>query len=1007
MKKVTRKLKMEAVMLCLSIAVMSSCTGAGKGVFITFDWQDGSPTERGEATEGKVAIPAVRSHHSDPAKIFAGWYVSTDGPSRGAAPTTEGGGFSGPESFAGLVKSVTYYAHWLDPAHSSSVETYDNDYRGGEKIRLGYSASSGVKLIDRNGAEVDPAAYAANGSNPVFKDLNKNGKLDIYEDWRRSTEERAKDLAARLRADEDGVHQIAGLMLYSAHQRSWASSTPTQAQLAFLMNDDLRHVLIASSAPAGRMGNHAEWNNNIQALVEGLGYGIPANNSSDPRHGTSSSSNAEYYSSNQGVSAWPSSLGLAATFDPAITKQFGKIASIEYRAMGIATALSPQIDIATDPRWGRFNGTFGEDPKLASAMSKAYVDGFQTTYVGGIGDTPVTGAWGMHSVNAMMKHWPGGGGGEGGRDAHYNFGKYAVFPGGMWEAHLVPFVDGSLSLDDGTGMATAVMPYYTISYMQVPGSQPNSTDGPGAMLNMANAYSDYMINGVLRDSYRYEGVVCTDWNVVGPNIKPGSMFDTDLPGMIWGVDDHYPDAAAMGYEDMAKRAKLLLSAGVDQFGGLNTVEPIMRAYNDNTLTPPSEKAALLDQLEQSAYRLLKNIFNTGLFENPYLDVENSVAAIGAYDFMKAGYEAQLKSTVLLKNAGNLLPLDRSSGIYAPGADEATLKLLESYFGAGKVSALNAAGADAAIVFLNSVSSGGGSRENGINAYSPINLDYKAYTAAKARAVSIAGEPLRMEEIVGVMENRSYKGQTVAAQTDSPSAEDQLGWLKAAKDSGKPVIVVLTVTNPPPLGEVEPSANAIVVNFQSQKSAVLDIVVGSTRYGDEQAAPVSIRPTALLPMQFPRDMNEVETQLEDVPRDMIPYADSEGNRYDFGFGLSYGRSGSVKIDETVNPGYAAFVTENATPMAAPLNKGDSRSAYSIEKRRKVTFDFGYKEAPEDKANKNITMIVLAGDKVTPLAPPIREGLYCTGWFTTPGGAGMADFNQPITSNVVYYALWQAL
>jgi hypothetical protein len=154
------------------------------------------------------------------------------------------------------------------------------------------------------------------------------------------------------------------------------------------------------------------------------------------------------------------------------------------------------------------------------------------------------------------------------------------------------------------------------------------------------------------------------------------------------------------------------------------------------------------------------------------------------------------------------------------------------------------------------------------------------------------------------------------------------------------------------------------------------------------------------------MNEVETQLEDVPRDMIPYADSEGNRYDFGFGLSYGRSGSVRIDQTINPGYATFVLENAAPMTAPRNKGDSRSAYSIEKRRKVTFDFGYKEAPEDKANKNIIMIVLAGDKVAPPASPIRDGHKFAGWSATPDGARAADFNQPITSNAVYYAFWQA-
>ncbi len=88
----------------------------------------------------------------------------------------------------------------------------------------------------------------------------------------------------------------------------------------------------------------ARWNNNAQALAEGLGLGIPINNSSDPRHGTIA--NAEYNAGAGGnISMWPGSLGLAATFDPAVVKQFGSIAALEYRALGIDTDISPQFDI--------------------------------------------------------------------------------------------------------------------------------------------------------------------------------------------------------------------------------------------------------------------------------------------------------------------------------------------------------------------------------------------------------------------------------------------------------------------------------------------------------------------------------------------------------------------------------------------------------------------------------------------------------------------------------------
>ena len=214
-------------------------------------------------------------------------------------------------------------------------------------------------------------------------------------------------------------------------------------QRDFLTNDGVRHVLITSvESPEAA----ARWNNNLQALVEGTGLGIPANNSSDPRHRTRAE--AEFNAGSGGeISMWPDSIGLAATFDPDLVQQFGEIASKEYRALGIATALSPQIDLATEPRWFRFSGTFGEDPDLATDMARTYVEGFQSSET----DAAVEGRWGYQSVNAMAKHWPGGGPGEAGRDAHFGFGKYAVYPGGNFDLHLLPFTRWSLQSDRRNG----------------------------------------------------------------------------------------------------------------------------------------------------------------------------------------------------------------------------------------------------------------------------------------------------------------------------------------------------------------------------------------------------------------------------------------------------------------------------------------------------------------------------------------------------------------------------
>ncbi|MDP9041829.1 MAG: beta-glucosidase, partial [Bacteroidota bacterium] len=299
------------------------------------------------------------------------------------------------------------------------VESEDPGYilvRNPKGQTLGYSNISGVKILKVDGL--------------FFKDLNKNGLLDKYEDWRLPVDIRARDLASKMSID-----QIAGLMLYSGHQAIPSMPGPmgkatyndkpfnesganawdlTDQQKIFLTKDNLRHVLITSVQTPEVA---ARWNNSMQALVEGIGLGIPSNNSTDPRNSTNAG--VEYTAGAGGkISQWPESLGMAATFDPSIVQQFGHIAASEYRALGITTALSPQIDLGTEPRWSRINGTFGEDPQLDADMARAYVDGFQTS----TDSTEISGGWGYSSINAMIKHWPGGGPEEAGRDAHFAYG---------------------------------------------------------------------------------------------------------------------------------------------------------------------------------------------------------------------------------------------------------------------------------------------------------------------------------------------------------------------------------------------------------------------------------------------------------------------------------------------------------------------------------------------------------------------------------------------------------
>ncbi len=717
---------------------------------------------------------------------------------------------------------------------------------------LGYSPKSGVMLI-KSGVF-------------TFKDLNRNGKLDKYEDWRLPVDERAKDLASKM-----SIEQIAGLMLYSRHQaipgggRGFFAGTYngktfeesgakpydlSDQQKEFLTKDNLRHVLITSvQSPEVA----AKWNNNMQALVEGFGLGIPANTSSDPRHGTSA--NAEFNAGAGGnISMWPGSLGLAATFNPEIVKQFGQIGAMEYRALGITTALSPQIDLATEPRWNRFSGTFGEDTKLATDMARAYIDGFQTS----TGKKEIANGWGYTSVNAMVKHWPGGGSGEAGRDAHYGFGKYAVYPGNNFQMHFIPFTEGAFKLEGKTKMASAVMPYYTISYNQDVKNKEN----------VANNYNSYIINDLLRNKYKYDGVVCTDWLVTGDE----TAIDVFITGKPWGVEKL----------SIAERHYKVLMAGVDQFGGNNDAKPVIEAYNMGV--KEHGEAFMRKRFEQSAVRLLKNIFRPGLFENPYVDPEESKHTVGKPEFMAAGYNAQLNSVVMVKNKGNILPLQKGKTVYlpkryrpagrnflgipTPERNEYPVKIdiVKKYFNVTD----NPDEADFALVFIESPNTGNGytadDAKAGGNGYIPISLQYGEYTAKDARDPSMAGgDPLEK------FTNRTYKGKSTKAinLTDLAMVNDTY-----AKMKGKPVIVSVDVTNPMVFSEFEKNANAILVNFGVQGQAALDIITGKTD------------PSGLLPLQMPADMATVEKQFEDVPHDMVCYKDSEGHVYDFAYGLNW-------------------------------------------------------------------------------------------------------------------------
>lgn len=724
---------------------------------------------------------------------------------------------------------------------------------------LGCARDSGVRLLRDDGR--------------AFKDLNKNGALDPYEDWRLDAETRAEDLARRM-----SVEEIAGLMVVCDGLSNNFAGKPDDSQKTAL---DSHIRCVRSDAASRSVEDQANWNNVMQAYAESTALGIPVQFYADLQNG----------SPKTGVSPWPDNMALAASFDPFLTREaYGQIAK-EYRALGITTLFGPQADLATEPRWGSATGSFGEDPALASDMTAAAVNALQSTYDGEGGDI----GWGADSVNAMMKHWPGDGAAQAGRASYDAAGSYTVYPGGAFETSLIPFIDGGLMLDGETGSASAVMTSYSIAWLE--DAEYGESVGAG--------FSEHMIR--LLRGYGFDGVICTGRDVVS--------------GKNWGVEDL----------TRAQRVRRAIGVGVDQFGGEVKTDAILEGIA--LLMDEMGEEAGTARLRASARRLLLNSFRVGLFENAYLDVEQSKATVANGAATARAFAAQEKTIVMLKNDGAIrenasddkpvayIPLVFTPGFAGQTASSAVLPvdraLIEEYFtpvtdtvsdvwtGPAdengrptlaykdiiRASAEQLARCDLALVFARtpmSVSGRGvaGGFDIGTQSYIPISLQYGEYTADSDAVPreSIAGRILIKTtetpygaQTVAYRENQSYYGHT--AKADNATDLDMILYAAGNMPEEAKIIVAVNAAGPSSVAqmvvsEFERRADAILYGFNIDNRSFLAIAAGKRE------------PVALLPAGLPKDMIAVESQWEDVPRDMECHVDAAGNTYDFAFGMNW-------------------------------------------------------------------------------------------------------------------------
>ena len=752
---------------------------------------------------------------------------------------------------------------------------------------LGYSTNSGLQLIQVDG-------YA-------FKDLNRNNLLDQFEDWRVDFEARAKAMV-----DEFTVEQMMGMKM-----NPFGGWKVNQDTLDTIIKNSLdigyRQLRAPSSGSMFDARTKVNWNNMVQEYIEGLDniVCIPAVWIDDPRSGD--------------VSSWPSNLGLSATFDPEVGAQFGRMMSEEWRAMGVSMQVATQMDLATEPRWKRIPGTFGEDPALSMDVARAVINGWQSTYDEEGNDL----GWGIHSVNNQMKHFPGDGAAEGGRESHTRDGAYNIFPGGQFYTHLLPFI-ACMDLPGKTEAVSAAMTNYSVG-IEADGS-------PVGGERLGSSYSTYKINQLLREEYGWDGYILTDFGI--------------LTNKNYGVEKLTP----------AEKRLATLQAGCDAFGGeggegQECVDLAMETYE---LGVTNLGQAEMDEImKKSTERILRTHFNIGIVDNPYLDYQVAESTANKLTHEAAGHQAHLKSIVMLKNSDGIIN-KATSGVQKPkvyipmvyieatggwrstpasaklGLDLETAgeyyevvtdRIAETLTGPAddegkptlsqndiiRASKEEIAECDFAIVRISNPKNGnptfseaGGMRDDGNEnsnvdeerqayTYLPISLQYRPYTANSEYVPkeTLGGDMVEVTEngtTKLVKENRSYFGETGIITNES-----HLDFVLKTASAAEKVIVLLDMSNPMVFKEFESEVDAILVGFGGNRAdnvpdkAFLEIITGQ------------VEPSGLLPLQMPANMETVEAQFEDVPRDMECHVDSDGNAYDFAFGLNW--SGVIKDERT--------------------------------------------------------------------------------------------------------------
>jgi beta-glucosidase len=727
-----------------------------------------------------------------------------------------------------------------------------------------------------------------------FKDLNANGRLDPYEDWRLPVSQRVDDLVARMTLPEK-----AGMLLIATNNPGCGGGITPEGR-ALIETEHMTRFILRSSVVnvpadcnvrlegfAARRGygqtpeQMASYTNAIQEAREATRLGIPALFKDNARNHVETN---PLFGISQGAGAFtefPKEAGLAAAAlgagsppnangtipanlrgDMAVITRFTRVMGQEWRAIGMRGMYGYMADLTTEPRWSRAHETFSEDATLVSDIMGTLVSGLQgPVQSGGLALSAQT------SVALTLKHFPGGGPQQMGWDPHYSFGKNQFYtdPSGRYGFgyHLKPF---QAAITSGV---SSVMPYYGVPI--------------GAVYNgrrfdeVGMAFSPQIIDQLLRKDLGFKGYVNSDSGIIEER--------------GWGLEGNRINPATGAGFTVADRTASSIKVGTD----------ILSEFRKNKTITDLVASGQLDErrnIDPAVRRLLMEQFSFGLFENPYVDAGAARAAIGTPANRTLGFDTQRQSVVLLKNSG-ILPLKRGANVYNLGFDQAALTARGfnvTQGGSGAARARVPAGTDVVLIKImidnsgastyasNDPATGGRIVDPSFGLIDPITgkaqvtwgdqdpCVYAPYSEGKAtdcidNALRFGGAFPWESGMLALSDIATAKSWRM-----TPSLADIQG---AMSEIGDPSRVVISVyfRNPYVLDEASGvlRAGGLLATFGVSDAAQLDVIAGR------------VRPRGRLPFALPKTVRSVAQQYPDAPG----YGETtDGALFPFGFGLSW-------------------------------------------------------------------------------------------------------------------------